>query len=91
MPEGASPFNLLHMAGNVHEYVRNEITPSMRALEKFAEILNPPPALNEPWYSIKGGSFITPLDAAVPWEWIAVPARYSAPNIGFRCVKDPPR
>jgi hypothetical protein len=91
MPEGASPFSVLHMAGNVFEYVRNEITPSTQAVEKFAKILKPPPALNEPWYSIKGGSFARPLTDAVPWEWIAVPARYAAPDIGFRCVKDPPR
>jgi len=91
LPEGASPFGVLHMAGNVFEYVRNEITPSPQAVEKFAKIVKPPPALNEPWYSIKGGSFGRPLKDAVPWEWIAVPARYAAPDIGFRCVKDPPQ
>jgi eukaryotic-like serine/threonine-protein kinase len=91
MPEGASPFKLVHMAGNVLEYVRNEITPSMEAVERFAKIVQPPPAMNEPWYSIKGGSFSMPLEAAVPWEWSAVPARFSGPDIGFRCVKDPSR
>jgi formylglycine-generating enzyme required for sulfatase activity len=91
MPEGAGPYKLLHMAGNVLEYVRNEITPSMEALENFAKILQPPPAVNEPWYSVKGGSFLHPLAAAVPWEWSAIPARFAGPDIGFRCVKDPER
>jgi hypothetical protein len=53
--------------------------------------MQPPLAVNEPWYSVKGGSFRHPLQAAVPWEWSAVPARFSAPDIGFRCVKDPER
>jgi serine/threonine-protein kinase len=91
MPEGASPFKLLHMAGNALEYVRNEITPSVEAVDRFSKILQPPPAINEPWYSIKGGSFALPLAAAVPWEWSAVPARFSGADIGFRCVKDPAR
>jgi iron(II)-dependent oxidoreductase len=87
--EGSSPYGLLHMAGNVFEYVRTEITPSPAALEHFGRILNPPPAMNEPWYSIKGGAFNVPLAQAAPWEFMAVPARYAAPNIGFRCAKDP--
>jgi formylglycine-generating enzyme required for sulfatase activity len=91
MPEGASPFDLLHMSGNTLEYVRNEITPSVEAIDHFSTIVKPPPAVNEPWYSVKGGSFVRPLAAAVPWEWTALPARFSAPDIGFRCVKDPAR
>jgi serine/threonine-protein kinase len=91
MSEGASPFRLLHMTGNVHEYVRNEVTPSADAIRHFSAIMHPPPASNEPWYSVRGGAFNIPLAAAVPWEWTAVPARFAAPNIGFRCVKDPPR
>jgi eukaryotic-like serine/threonine-protein kinase len=91
LPEGASPYKALHMAGNVFEYVRNEITPSPKAIETFSKILKPAPRINEPWYSIKGGSFALPLEAAVPWEFTAVPARYTEPQIGFRCVKDPPR
>jgi formylglycine-generating enzyme required for sulfatase activity len=91
MRDGSSPYGLLHMTGNVFEYVRNEVTPSADAIRRFERILQPPLASNEPWYSVKGGAFDTPLDAAVPWEWTAVPARYAASNIGFRCVKDPPR
>jgi serine/threonine-protein kinase len=91
MPEGASPYGPLHMAGNVLEYARTEITPSAAAVEHFGKILSPPPAINEPWYGVKGGAFNTPLKAAVPWEWSPIPARYAGPNIGFRCAMDPPR
>lgn len=91
MLESASPYGAIHMAGNVLEYVADDITPSSEAVEHFAKIMNPPPAMNEPWYSIKGGSFGRPLAAAVPWEWSSVPARYAAPDIGFRCAKDPPK
>ena len=91
MPEGASPYKVLHMAGNALEYVSNDITPSTDAVDHFSKILNPPPALNEPWYSVKGGSFARPLAAAAPWEWSAVPARFYAPDIGFRCAKDIPK
>ena len=89
--QGGSPYGLLHMAGNVAEYVRTEITPSPAALAHFAAILNPPATVNEPWYSIKGGAFNEPLAASVPWEFMAVPARYADKNIGFRCAKDPDR
>ena len=60
MAESASPYGLLHMAGNALEYVADDITPSTDAVEHFSNILNPPPALNEPWYSVKGGSFAAP-------------------------------
>jgi serine/threonine-protein kinase len=89
MAESASPYGVLHMAGNALEYVGDDITPSTDAVDHFSKILNPPPAMNEPWYSVKGGSFGRPLMAAVPWEWSSVPARYLAPDIGFRCAKDP--
>jgi formylglycine-generating enzyme required for sulfatase activity len=89
MPEGASPYNALHMAGNALEYVGDDITPSPDAVQHFSQILKPPPALNEPWYSVKGGSFGRPLASAVPWEWSSVPARFHAGDIGFRCAKDP--
>ncbi|MGH9631928.1 MAG: bifunctional serine/threonine-protein kinase/formylglycine-generating enzyme family protein [Bryobacteraceae bacterium] len=89
MPEGASPFGALHMTGNVLEYVRNEITPSATAVENFAKVMNPPPDPDENWFSVKGGSYRQNLAAGVPYEWNALPARFSGPDIGFRCVKDP--
>lgn len=85
--EGESPFKTLQMTGNALEYVDDQITPSAAAVQQFATVLNPPAMANEPWYSVKGGSFAKPLAAAVSYEWIPIPARYSAPDIGFRCVR----
>jgi hypothetical protein len=79
------------MAGNALELVADEITPSTEAVDHYSNILVPPPAVNELWYSVKGGSFARPLKDAVPWEWSAVPARLYNPDIGFRCAKDPPK
>lgn len=91
MQASASPYDLLHMAGNVLEFVSDDITPSTDAVDHFSKILNPPPALNEPWYTVKGGSFGRPLAAALPWEWSSVPARLAEKDIGFRCAKDAPK
>ena len=91
MPKGASPYRVQNLIGNAFEYVRDDITPSQAAIAHFSQVLNPPPAHNEPWYSVKGGSFNRPIAEAVPWEWTAVPARFTSPDFGFRCVKDPPK
>ena len=85
---GASPPGALQMAGNVWEFVDESITPSPGALRAFADLLSPPPTTNEPWFTIRGGSFDIPLVENVTYEWGAAPARFRAHNIGFRCVKD---
>ncbi|MCL4785086.1 MAG: protein kinase [Bryobacterales bacterium] len=88
-PEGASPIGVLNLAGNVWEFVKDPRTPSAEALAHFQTLLNPPPTLTEPWYSIRGGGFNAPLPRNVNVEFAAVPARLADPAIGFRCVKDP--
>jgi formylglycine-generating enzyme required for sulfatase activity len=85
--EGESPFKTLQMTGNALEYVDDQITPSPAAVQQFATNLNPPAMANEPWYSVKGGSFRMPLSAGVTYEWIPIPGRFFAPDIGFRCVR----
>ncbi|MDX2150512.1 MAG: bifunctional serine/threonine-protein kinase/formylglycine-generating enzyme family protein [Bryobacteraceae bacterium] len=87
--EGVSPFKALNLVGNVWEFVDDLKTPSPAAVTHFAQIMNPPATAEEPWYSIRGGSFDVPLAGSVPSEFASIPARFAAPNIGFRCAKDP--
>jgi len=86
--QGASPYGVLQMAGNAWEFVDELITPSNGAMQAFAAIMTPPPAADEPWYTIRGGAYDVPLVENAAFEWSAVPARFRASNIGFRCVKD---
>jgi hypothetical protein len=74
----------------VWEFVAEARAPSADAVKRMAGLLKPPPTAEEPWYIIKGGSYAKPVQAAVVYEWISVPARFSGLDIGFRCVKDPP-
>jgi eukaryotic-like serine/threonine-protein kinase len=85
----ASPFGILQMAGNAWEFVDELITPSDGALKAFGKIMAPPPAADEPWYTIRGGAFDVPLIENAASEWSAVPARFRAADIGFRCAKTP--
>jgi serine/threonine-protein kinase len=83
-----SPFRTINMTGNVWEFADDLKTPSAQAVRSFATILQPPPTATEPWYVIRGGSFKRPLTDGVVYEWTSVPARFSAPDIGFRCAKN---
>ena len=77
------------MLGNVWEWVDDRKSPSPEAVKRFARILSPSPTAVEPWYAMRGASFQDPLRADYLWEYAPAPARYHAPNIGFRCVKNP--
>ncbi len=85
----ASPFGAIGMAGNVWEWVDQPQAPSPEAIANFAPLLDPPPTASEPWYQAKGGSHSRPLEDAALWEFISLPARFSGPDIGFRCAKNP--
>jgi predicted Ser/Thr protein kinase len=86
--QGASPYGVLQMAGNAWEFVDELITPSAGALQSFARLLTPAPTADEPWYTIHGGAYDIPLIENAAFEWSAVPARFRAPDIGFRCAQD---
>jgi formylglycine-generating enzyme required for sulfatase activity len=90
LSEGASPYGALQMVGNVWEFVEQiSPPPSANALAYFQQKLQPPPQPNEPWYLIRGESFAEPnLDPTVLWDSAPVPGRWSALNLGFRCVRD---
>ncbi len=84
-----SPFGAIGMAGNVWEWVDQPVAPSPQAVASFASLLSPPPTAAEPWYQAKGGSHRRPLADSALWEFISLPARFSAPDIGFRCARNP--
>jgi serine/threonine protein kinase len=81
---------VFQMAGNAWEMVEGEITPSPKAVASYSSLLQPPPTAEEKWITIRGGSFHTPLAAAVGYEWNAIPERLSSSEIGFRCAKSAP-
>jgi len=45
------------------------------------------PNRDERWIQIRGGSYNTPLAAAVTFEYRSIPESFSGPDIGFRCAK----
>jgi serine/threonine-protein kinase len=86
--DGASPYGVLNMVGNVWEYVEQLSVPSAAAVENFRIKLDPAPRADEPWYQIRGESFGEPLAQGVIWDSTTVPARWKFDDIGFRCAKD---
>jgi eukaryotic-like serine/threonine-protein kinase len=89
MLDSASPYKVLHLTGNVWEWVNDRQTPSILAIESFSRVLKPPPTADEPWAVIRGGSHARPLKEGVTYEFASAPARFTSPEIGFRCAKDP--
>ncbi len=85
---GASPYQLLHMTGNVWEWVDHPHTPSSQAIVSFSKMLKPPPNASEPWHYIKGGAFDRTLPEGVAYEWSSIPGRFTSNAIGFRCASD---
>jgi len=74
------PYNLI---GNVWEMIEEPVKPSEQALKLF------PAAANEPWITIRGGSYLEPLNPAFSYDKGSIPESHSDANIGFRCVRDP--
>jgi serine/threonine-protein kinase len=89
LESGASPYRALNMTGNVAEIIGDLKAPSAPAVKSFAQLLKPAPTATEPWYTIRGGAFDRPLAQGVAYEWSSIPARFAAPDVGFRCAKTP--
>ncbi len=78
------------MAGNAWEMIDTAVTPSDAAVAMFSTLVTPAPTRAEKWFQIRGGSYNTPLPAAVTYEYSPIPERFSGPDIGFRCAKSFP-
>jgi formylglycine-generating enzyme required for sulfatase activity len=88
-PQGVSASGALDMVGNVWEFVDETIVPIPEMVTYWSKHLNPPPEPQDPWYQIRGDSFVRdPAPYGGIWDDGAVPARGEASNIGFRCVRD---
>ncbi|MBS1856527.1 MAG: protein kinase [Acidobacteria bacterium] len=85
---GASPYQVLQMIGNVWEFTEDPEKPSPEAAKALSPLMWPPPRPDEPWYAIRGQSFREPLQPDAIWDHMTVPARWKDANVGFRCARD---
>ena len=77
-----------NMAGNASEFVDEPTKPSEAAVAMFAKNVDPPATIDEKWAQVRGGSYNTPVQFAVAYEYQPIPERFAAPDIGFRCAKN---
>lgn len=87
-PAGASPCGALQMSGNVWELIDEPVQPSAAAIAHFSQLLGRPVTGQEPWVSIRGGSFHESITQAVVYDSASLPATQTSEWIGFRCVRD---
>ncbi len=85
----AGPPLAYNVIGNAWEMVEGSVTPSPTAIAMFATVMTPPATAQEPWITMRGGSFDRALEAGFSYDAVSIPERFSAQNVGFRCAKDP--
>jgi len=91
-PEGASPWGVLNMTGNVREWVNTVSSPVSQSIKRYQRpgVLTPPCTIEGNWYEIRGGSYSKPLyPRGTTYEWTEIPGCYTEEDIGFRCAKSP--
>ena len=83
--EGASPYNVLYMAGNVAEYVSDWYDPGYYAISPYENPAGPQEGLER---VVRGGSYISSgIEVRVTKRSSASPEEVSS-QIGFRCALD---
>jgi formylglycine-generating enzyme required for sulfatase activity/tRNA A-37 threonylcarbamoyl transferase component Bud32 len=88
MPVRSFSGPVFNIIGNAWEMVEGPVTPSATAIAMFATVMTPPATAQEPWITMRGGSFDRALDAGFSYDSVSIPERFSARNVGFRCAKD---
>ena len=68
---------LFNIIGNAWEMVEGPVTPSANALAMFAAVMTPPPTAQEPWITMRGGSFDRALEAGLAYDAVSIPERFS--------------
>jgi tRNA A-37 threonylcarbamoyl transferase component Bud32 len=89
MPVRSFSGPLFNIIGNAWEMVEGPVTPSATAVDIFAARMTPPATAQEPWITMRGGSFDRALEAGFAYDAVSIPERFSARDVGFRCAKDP--
>ena len=88
MPVRSFSGPLFNVIGNAWEMVEGSVMPSDTAVAMFATVMTPPATAQEPWITMRGGSFDRALEPAFSYDAVSIPERFSAQNVGFRCAKD---
>jgi serine/threonine protein kinase len=82
----ASPYGAFEMEGNVWELIEGAVTPSDAAVNVMSRQLKKKVTAQQPWCTMRGGSFRLPL---VPlYEFSSIPESLTGEDIGFRCARD---
>lgn len=88
-PQGASPYGVLNLCGNVWEWVDLRYTPSAENLKRMQQ-QDPTIRRDDLFYAMKGGDYKSfGLMPQFIWDVSDFAAKSHASTIGFRCAMTP--